>query len=53
MSEMDPSQRKITREEVVAIFVDVFGDMQTLENEWHHYMRSLETDLDRLQKALK
>jgi hypothetical protein len=53
MSEMDPAQQKITREEVVAIFVDVFGDIPSLENDWHHYMRSLETDMDRLQKALK
>jgi len=53
MSEMDPSQQKITREEVVAIFVDVFGNIPSLENDWHHYMRSLETDMDRLHKALK
>jgi hypothetical protein len=51
-SMLDPAQGPIQREELVDLFVDVFGDLRQLEIDWRLYMQSLETDLVRLQKAL-
>jgi hypothetical protein len=52
-SELDTSDGSIKRKELVDVFVDVFGDLNKLEVDWHLYMRSLETDIDRLRKAMK
>jgi hypothetical protein len=52
-SEIDPSDGPIQRKELVGIFVEVFGDLNKLEVDWHLYMRTLETDIDRLRKAMK
>ncbi len=52
-SEIDTSQGSVKRKELVDVFVDVFGDLNKLEGDWHLYMRSLETDIDRLRKAMK
>ena len=52
-SELDASQGSIQRKELVDIFADVFGDLNKLEAQWHLYMQSLETDIDRLRKAMK
>jgi hypothetical protein len=52
-SELDSSQGSIQRKELVDIFADVFGDLNKLEADWHLYMQSIETDIDRLRKAMK
>jgi hypothetical protein len=52
-AEIDPTQDSVKRQELVDIFIDVFGDLKKLEIDWHLYMDSLITDIDRLKEALK
>lgn len=47
------AENGIPRSKLIDLFVDVFGDIPTLESELQEYMQSHKTDLERLQEALK
>lgn len=37
----------------VAAFVEIFGDLRTLEEEFHSFMRTLKSDVDRIRDAAR
>jgi hypothetical protein len=51
LSELETESGSIPRRELIQHFVDTFGDLRTLQSEWHAYMRTLKTDLDRAREA--
>jgi hypothetical protein len=51
LSELDVGDEGIPRRDLVLHFRKVFGDLNALQSEWHAYMRTLKTDLDRAREA--
>ncbi len=52
VSKLEVSERGIPRQKLVHVFVDIFGDLDPLEDEWRAYMRGLSTDTERLLEKL-
>lgn len=52
IADIDSSDRQITRGDLVILFRDSFGDLNSLQSQWHAYMRDLKTDLDRARDKL-
>lgn len=46
-------QGKILRKDLVQVFLDVFGDIRSVERRFHGYMNTLKTDVDRMVEAMK
>jgi len=43
----------LDRRELVRLFKERFGEIESLEQQWHSHMRTLETDLDRARAAAR
>ncbi|MFO0012332.1 MAG: DUF1570 domain-containing protein [Planctomycetota bacterium] len=53
ISELSQSEQGIQRGELVDRFRECFGDLRSLESQWHQYMAGLKTDIDRMRDAMK
>ncbi|MFN7290572.1 MAG: DUF1570 domain-containing protein [Pirellula sp.] len=42
---------RVNRSELVKVFTDSFGDVRELESEFHQYMATLKTDVQRMREA--
>ncbi|MBM3966832.1 MAG: DUF1570 domain-containing protein, partial [Planctomycetes bacterium] len=52
ISQIESESGSIPRRDLVKYFEEIFGDLKALQIEWHEYMRSLKTDLDRAREAM-
>jgi len=53
ISELSRGEEGIRRGDLVDQFQTIFGDLRALERQWHAYMSSLKTDIDRMQDAMR
>jgi hypothetical protein len=53
LSELSEGEQGIRRGDLVESFKESFGDLRLLESQWHAYMGSLKTDIDRMQEAMR
>ncbi len=51
-ADLDLKEKRITGQDLVNIFKEVFGDLRALERDWRLYMDSLKTDIDRMRDAV-
>ncbi|MFN9988040.1 MAG: DUF1570 domain-containing protein, partial [Pirellula sp.] len=52
ISQIESESGSIPRRDLVKYFEEIFGDLKALQIEWHEYMRSLKTDLERARDAM-
>jgi hypothetical protein len=52
ISQIESESGSIPRRDLVKYFEEIFGDLKALQVEWHEYMRSLKTDLERARDAM-
>ncbi len=52
-SELDVGEKGIARRELIRMFEDSFGNLDSLQREWHQYMSTLKSDIDRMRDSLK
>ena len=51
LSEIETETGAIPRRDLIRHFSSIFGDLNALQSEWHAYMRTLKTDIDRARDA--